>query len=522
MNFPNPRRAPIESPTRADSPALESPRDLEAPMTTSAKTDEDAASRIIDADSKVNPSKSNKAAPAHILTGPVWLGVLKVALPSVAAMILTTLNGFLDRWFVGHLGPDVLAAVTSANSIMFALMSAAMGVSVGTSALVSRFVGEGDTKEVARAAQQSLVLGVLLAFLIGIPMWVLRHPILTALGVQDVALHEAEAYLLVTVLGLPTLFLMLIFNGAFRGLGDTVRPLWITGGAILVHGTFNWLLIFGNAGFPKMGLMGGATALVLSQATSFLLYALFARRTILRSMPWSLLIDWGWAWRVLKIGLPAAAQQLIRVLSMLVFQGMITRLVPGAGNAALAALGVGLLSESIAFMPGFGYSIAASAFVGQNLGAKQIQRAEQGAYAATLQAVFVMSVMGFVFWTFAEPFARFFIQHGVGESALQAEKTEEAIHFTILYLRAAAWSEPFLGIVMVLNGALQGAGETIAPTIFTFLSMAVIRLPLTYVMAATFHGGVHGAWWAMSLSTIINSAFIYGIFRRGKWRTIRV
>ena len=512
MRHPFAHRAPSEMAVKPEIAASNTAStDTGASNTLSMAAEDDLA---------LTPQDKGKPAPAHILSGPVGMGVLKVALPSVATMVLTTLNSFLDRWFVGHLGADVLAAVTSSNTLMFLLMAAAMGVSVGTSALVSRFVGQGNLREAERAAQQSLLLGVVLAVLIGIPMWLLRHAILTGLGVRGIALHEAEAYLLVTVAGLPSLFLMVILSGIFRGLGDTVRPLWITSIAILVHGSFNYLLIFGNHGFPKMGLMGGALALVLSQLASTLLFVVFLRQSSVRNLPLSLALKWDWATRILKIGIPAAGQQVIRVGSMLVFQAMLTR--TGFGTAALAALGVGLLSESIAFMPGFGYSIAASAFVGQNLGAKQIARAEAGAYAATLQAVVVMTVMGIVFWVFAEPFARFFIQHGSHESLVDTQKTEDAIHLTIWYLRAAAWSEPFLGIVMVLNGALQGAGDTVLPTLFTFIAMVLIRLPLTYLFAFTFNGGVHGAWWAMSLSTIINSAFTYVIFRRGRWRSIRV
>ncbi|CAA9586757.1 MAG: Multi antimicrobial extrusion protein (Na(+)/drug antiporter), MATE family of MDR efflux pumps, partial [uncultured Thermomicrobiales bacterium] len=373
-----------------------------------------------------------REAAAHILSGPVHRGVLRVALPSVATMLLQSTNSFLDRFFVGSLGPDALAAVTVSSSLMFALMAAAMAISVGTTALVARSVGEGQEEQAERATQQSLLLSAAVAVVVALPMWVLRRPLLSILGLQTETMGLAVAYLNLLLLGLPFLFTMLILNGAFRGLGDTTRPFWVSLGANIVHAVGNWLLIFGNLGFPRLGLPGGALALAISQAVSLLLYLYFLSRSPLRGAlgrrGWG--VDLDWSWRIARIGLPASAQQLIRVGSMLAFQGILAR--TAAGSAAVAAFGVGLVSESIAFMPGFGYSIAASAFVGQNLGARQVKRANAGAWAATWQALLVMSVMGVVFWTFAEPFARLFL-HASEAAPGQQEEIARTIALTVAY-----------------------------------------------------------------------------------------
>lgn len=456
-----------------------------------------------------------------ILEGPVGKGVLAIAIPSVATMLLQTTNGMLDRFFVGHsTGPEGLAAVSIASTLMFALMSAAMAISVGTTALVARFIGEKNPSDAIAATKQSLLLALLISVVVSIPMILLRHPLLTLLGMDAEALDLAARYLLITMIGMPSLFVMLILNGAFRGIGDTTRPLFVTLGANLVHATFNYLLIFGHYGFPKMGLPGGAVALVLSQIMAVSLYCFFLRHTILRaalSRGWRVNTDW--AKRISRIGLPASAQQLIRVGSMLAFQSLLAR--SGAGAAAVAALGIGLMSESIAFMPGFGYSIAASAFVGQNLGARQVVRANAGAWAATWQAVGVMTVMGMVFYTLAEPFAHLFLSGGEGSTA-HPEQVARTIALTVAYLKVAAWSEPFLAFGMVLTGALQGAGETTTPTVVTIVTMVALRLPLAWFLLTTLGYGPVGAWWAMSLSTIVQGICIIFLFKKGKWRTTRV
>jgi putative MATE family efflux protein len=411
--------------------------------------------------------------------------------------------------------------VTVGGSLMFALMSAAMAISVGTTALVARFIGEKTPQEAERATQQSLLLAFLVAVVVAALMWMARGPLLSAMGLQAGPRQLAIGYLNWVLLGLPSLFTMLILNGAFRGMGDTVRPLWVSLGANLVHAGGNWLLIFGNLGFPRMGLPGGALALVISQAVAVGLYVFFLRRSplrgALRRRGWRL--DPGWSWRIARIGLPASAQQLIRVGSMLVFQGMLAR--TSASSAAVAALGVGLVSESIAFMPGFGYAIAASAFVGQNLGARQVRRAHNGAWSATWQAVLIMTVMGAVFWTFAEPFARLFV-HTERPTLEQRAQIEETVRLTVAYLRIAAWSEPFLALGMVLTGALQGAGETVSPTALTVFTMVAIRLPLAWLLMNVFGLGAVGGWYAIAGSTLVQGLLTVLVFRRGRWRHIRV
>jgi putative MATE family efflux protein len=481
----------------------------------------EAAAEATEARGAAGDVKPRNPRQAAILEGPVGKGVLTLAVPSVATMLLQTTNGMLDRFFIGHsTGPEGLAAVAVASSLMFALMSASMAISVGTTALVARSVGVDNYPQAVIATKQSLILAALISLAVGIPMFLLRRPLLVVMGMDAQALDLAAHYLSITIVGLPSLFLALILNGAFRGIGDTTRPLWVTLLANLVHAGFNYLLIFGAFGFPKMGLPGGALALVISQVLQVGLYTIFLKKSPLRdAMTGSWSLDSEWAKRIARIGLPASGQQLIRVGSMMAFQSLLAR--SGAGAAAVAALGIGLVSESIAFMPGFGYSIAASAFVGQNLGARQVQRANAGAWAATWQAVGVMSLMGIVFYTLAVPFAHLFLSQGEGSTADPAQ-VQRTIDLTVAYLKTAAWSEPFLAFGMVLTGALQGAGETKSPTFVTIATMVFLRLPLAWVMLNVLHLGTIGAWWAMSASTIVQGILIVILFRQGRWRNVQV
>lgn len=451
--------------------------------------------------------------PDVILSGPIGTGVLTIAAPSVITMLVNTANGFLDSFFVGGLGPHALAAVGVGMNLSFLLMSAAMAVTVGTTAIVARAVGEDDLEQARDATRRSITLIILIALAAALPMILLRNGILRLEGLDSETLPLASDYLLVTLLGMPFQFVMLTLAAAYRGIGDTIRPFYVTVGACIVHAFFNWLLIFGNLGFPKLGLTGGAIAMGLSQIAAMTLFFALLPRTRLGALwggDWSL--DSAWAKRLCAIGLPAAGQQVLRVGSMTLFQTLIGRF--GAGSAAIAALSIGLRSESLAFMPGFGYSIASSAFVGQNLGADQPDRAKRGAWIATFQAMGVMTAMGVIFFVFAEPFVRLFVREG------RPDEVEKTIELAVAYLRIAAISEPFLALGMVLTGALQGAGETKSPTYITGITMVAVRLPLSWILLKTF--GVHGAWWAMSISTMLQGLAVVWLFRRGTWLSTRV
>ncbi len=467
------------------------------------------------------PLTTTASAPVFIPAPPptprqLHLTVWTLAWPSVLTMLLQTFNSLMDVFFVGHLpnGAAALAATGVGGSIIFLLISLAMGVSVGTTALVARFTGAKEPQQAVMAIGQSLTLSFVLAFVFGTLTYVGRAPMVALM--LDSHRSPESATLCVQFLtaaltcALP-LFVMNALMGAFRGLGDTRTPMLITCVTIAVHISGNAVLIYGRLGFPHLGVQGAGIAL----SSSVWVGCLFYLYTMLRHSPLRsrlhrehLVLTTEWAWRILKIGIPAALQALIRNLGMMSFTGLLARTLEG--SAGVAAMQIGLRAEGIAFMPGFGYSVAASALVGQSLGAKDTERAERYAWAASQQSVAVMTFMAIVFFTFAAPLTRLFT-HDPTVLRLGAD-----------YLRLNAFSEPFLGISMVLIGALQGAGDTIRPTYITLFTMWFLRLPLAYFLMFTLHQNTHGAWLSICLTTIIGGFMTYGLFRSGKWKKIKV
>ncbi|HLK60856.1 MAG TPA: MATE family efflux transporter [Chthonomonadaceae bacterium] len=455
--------------------------------------------------------------PAPILSNrEIHREVWALAWPSVMTMLLQTVNSMMDVFFVGHLpnGASALAATGVGGGVLFLLISLAMGISVGTTALVARFKGAGEMQQATHATGQSLMLSLLMGLGFGGAFYLGRVQLIGEMldsSANPEAARLGVQFLSIMLLVTGPLFLMNALMGAFRGLGDTRTPLFISFATVGTHITCNALLIYGRLGFPRMGVRGAATALSLSILVGIGLYLLaLAKRTPLaEALLWKhLALRTEWAWRILKIGLPAALQAVIRTLAMMSFTGMLARAAEGA--AGVAALQIGVRAESIAFMPGFGYSVAASALVGQSLGAKDPVKAEQAAWAATFQSVLVMSFMAMLFYLAARPFAQAF----TGDVTVQA--------LGIDYLRINAWCEPFLGLGMVLTGALQGAGDTLRPTYITFFTMWLVRLPLSWWLMFNLHLNAHGAWLSMSATTILGGLMTVVLFRAGTWKRIKV
>ena len=355
-----------------------------------------------------------------------------------------TTNSILDRWFVGKLGPNALAAVGVGGQVLFILVSVSMAISVGTTALVARFTGAREPGDVDRAAGQSLALGAGAGVILTLGLYLGLDGLLSAMGVGEQANIECRRFLHIALLGTVPMVLVNVIASAFRGLGDTRTPMKVMVCANLVHIMGDYCFMLGGLGAPRLGLAGGGVAVASSNLTAYIVYTWLLARSPLRGAlrPASLRLSIAWAARILRIGWPAALTALLRNTSLMAFTGILAR--TAEKTLAVAALPIGLAAESLAFMPGFGFSVAASALVGQSLGARDPDRAQAAGWAAAQQGAVIMSIMGAVFFVAAEPFTRMFTHDPV------------VVRISISYLRIMAISEPALAFGMILTGGLQG------------------------------------------------------------------
>ena len=444
-----------------------------------------------------------------LVTGPVGRAVWSLAWPTILTNVLQTSYGFVNLIFVGSLGKASIAAVAFANSALFWQFAALLGVMVGNTALVSRSTGAGNPKDAEIATRQSLLLALAGAVLTAVPMILLHQGILSVLGAEPQVITIAAPYLNVCLYASPLFFLSMVLASSLRGIGDTRTPLIAMGVQVALNVLGDWVLIFGVGPFPALGVTGAAWATLFSRVASLaVLGLLFTRTPLAGALRGPYRVDWGWMKRILNIGLPATAQAVLRTTGSSVYQGIVARTVEG--TTAVAALSIGIQAESLAFMPGFAFGVAATAMVGQNLGAGQPARARRAGWLSMVQGMIIMSAMGVLFFLLAQPFSRLISQEA------------DVVALGAAYLMINAPSEPFLAMAMVLTGALNGAGQTRVPAVLTFLSLWVLRLPMTWLLALHLSMGATGAWISMAVTTGLGGLFTAAYYKWGRWAATRV
>lgn len=441
----------------------------------------------------------------------VWL----LALPVVARMSLQMLVGLVDTAMVGRIGPAAIAAVGMGNQIVFLLIGLITAFSIGTTALVARYIGAKRRKDAQDVAIQSLLFTAVVSLLMGILGYIFAYDIIRVMiGRMEQGDPEVIAlggmYLRIISISIPFFFSLVLFNGIFQGAGDMKTPLYIMAFTNVYNVIMDYLLIFGIGIFPELGVQGAAiatgSARCLAAVLAFIILLRGTTHFRIRLSKKRLQIRLDIIREVLRIGLPSAMEQLIRSTG----QTLITIMVAGLGTLPLAANQVVMRGLSMSFMPGFGFGLAATTLVGQNLGAKEIERAEESGYIANRMAISFMFVMGLLLFPMAALFARIFTDD------------PEVISLATGALRTMALTLPFLGMTMTLAGALRGAGDTRWVMYSTAVGVWGARLLFSYILAFVLDFGFTGIWLGMSLDFVLRGLLTVFRFKSGRWKTIKV
>ncbi|MHB9035841.1 MAG: MATE family efflux transporter [Armatimonadota bacterium] len=460
------------------------------------------------------PSNARRpnAASEIIINGRVWNAVWYLAWPTAVNTLIQTAYNIINRMFVGRL-PDAtpsLAAVGIGGAGLMVQFALTIGLAVGASALVARFLGAQQYDDADETARQSLILSVIGGALTALPFVFASHYLVTIIGAKREVIPLAASYTTIIAYSSIPMFLYTTATALLRSAGDVRSPLYAGAAVIAINILFDWLLIFGIGPFPMLGVRGAAIATCISEVAGMLIMLSFLRRSVLGECMSGFVPRPMWFARIMKIGWPAMVQNVLWTSAAVVFIRILAMLPGKEATLAQAGYTVAITIESLAFMPGVAFAMAATPLVGQNLGAGRPDRAEHSAWVATGQSVAVMTAVAIMFFVIPGILARMFTK----EIAL--------IPIIVAYLRINAISEPFLAVNMVLRGALQGAGETRVPAWITFFTSYVIRLPLAWALAVPLGLGSTGAWIGMATSTIISGIWVAGWFKWGKWRDTQV
>lgn len=428
--------------------------------------------------------------------------------PAIATFGLESLVGLVDTVMVGYLGAASVAGVGVATQVFYGVNVVMMAISTGTIALVARHIGAGERSEAETALVQSLFLAVSLASLVAIAVFCTARPLIGAFGLDPLVATEGVAYLRFIMLGVPSAALFAVIGGGLRGAGDMRTPLVLGAVVNTLNVVGNYLFIFGKFGFPALGVRGAALAsgIALTVGVILALFHLCRRASVLRLDRARLAINLGKARRVLAIGAPTGVEHLLMQVGFMLYLAIAALY----GTTAVAAYIIGVRILAVSFLPGFGFSAAASTIVGQRLGAKEADYAQRGGWETTRLAVLFMSTAGILIFVGARSLAALFIDD------------EAVIDEAVQFIRILAVAQPLMAADFTLGGALRGAGDTRFPLWTVVLGFYGARLGCAWVAANALGLSVTWVWLALLGDYMLRAGLKGWRFRSDAWKLIRV
>lgn len=429
--------------------------------------------------------------------------VLQLALPAVGEMFLYMLIWVSDTAFMGNYGGDIaVSAVGFGSEIVYTMVNVFifMGISAGIAAMVAQSTGAQEKNKAEEYLGQGLLLGSILAIFIALLLGFASEHILQLAHVKGEVLTAANIYMKIVALGAFCNMISSMLNAGLRGRGNTVIPLGVAVVVNIIHIFLSWILVFGVWGLPSLGVQGVALATTSAHCLglSFLLFYYFRFS--------SFRLRWCYFWQIKKeylqkiitIAGPSGLQEAIfnssRLLSLIFIMHL--------GNKAFAANEITTTIESVSFMPGWGFAIAAITLVGQSIGAKKYQEARQYAFISAGLGIIVMTFCSFLFLMIPHYLVGIFIQ----------EKATTALAVSCLLL--AALEQPFMALAMVLEGGLKGSGDAKTPFLIALCTNWLIRVPLMYCVVYVWQLSVPYVWLVTGVQWIIEGLLVFTFFYR--------
>ncbi len=428
--------------------------------------------------------------------------VMTLALPVTVSSLLQRTEGIVAVFLVGGLGAIPIAAVGLGQLLAFIATTLVSGLSVGTNVVIAQLWGARRHEDAGQAARHFLGLAVAVSvFLIGFGLS-LNRSAMELLGAQPDVIALALPYSTLIFLVIPFTVFLQVLSSILQGTGNTRTPMYAMILVNLLHVAVAYPLIYGRWGLPAFGVKGAAVAVGIAEATGTAFLLLRCRPLLRRSKH----LRWDLVRTIWTIGAPVSGERIVQQAGILVY----TKIVLIYGTVSYAAHQVGLSIESLSFLPGYGFAIAAATMVGQSIGAGKYQRAKLENWEANRMATFVMSGMGIVFFFF--PYA-----------LLRAFTSDEAvIDLGTVFLKIVALLQVPLALTMVLAGSLRGAGDTRFIMIATMIGMWAVRVPIAFVTGIWLQLGVFYVWLAMIADWTLRMGLMLWRYQSERWKAIQV
>ncbi|MBE5780219.1 MAG: MATE family efflux transporter [Clostridiales bacterium] len=434
--------------------------------------------------------------------------IFRMAWPSALEMILVSLCGIVDMMMVGDLGSYAITAIGLTNQPKFLILALFQALNVGCTALVARSRGEGRQDTANTATSSNLIISIILSIVLSTIAYFFVYNLVGIMGGDAQATYYGALYFKYILIGMPFNIAGMAITAALRGVGNTKASLYMNMTANLVNVFFNYCLIYGNLGFPQLGVAGAAIATSLGFVIAFFmgLFILLRKKQYVYLSREHKSIDKEVVRRMLRVGTPTMVEQ----LGMRVGQFIFTRIVAGLGTVAFAAHTITINIESLSFTTGQAFGVASTTFVGQNLGRKRPDLAEEYARETNKVGFAVAVLIGLLLFTFAHPI--------VGLYANEAE----VIALTAQVLTFVSLTQPIQCYYFVTASSLRGAGDTRYTAMVLLISMMILRPSLAFLFVIVMNFGVMGAWFGITLEQCFRAVMVFFRFRSGKWKLMKV
>jgi putative MATE family efflux protein len=459
----------------------------------------------------------------ELTSGDIGLPLFWLSLPIVITNLLQTAYNLVDTFYLGQYSTTALAAISFGFPLVFLLISLGLGLSVAGSVLVAQNTGAGDERQAEYAAAQTVTFSFVLAAILGAIGWVVVDDLLRLFGAEPATLVAATGYLRVIAVGLPLMFGFIVFISLMRGYGDTVTPMVVMFGSVVLNIALDPFLIFGWWVFPELGVQGAAYATVFSRAVAMAagLAIMFQGTRGIKIHVRDMRPDFGYARKILRIGVPASIEGTGRAISV----NALFLVVGGFSTVVVAGYGIGIRIFSVIFLPAIAVSQGVETMVGQNIGAERVDRASTASQFAAKWMFVLLGAAGVLIFLVPRPIAAVFTNDPA------------VVDVAADFLRYVSLTFGFIGVMRAYTGAFRGAGHTLMAAIVAISFLGLIRLPVAAVLAfgvgpATLELagyalsipqlvaaiGPTGIWWGFVVSNIAGAAIAYALFRDGRWQ----
>lgn len=437
-------------------------------------------------------------------TGPIRRAILLLAVPMVLETAMESIFAVVDVFFVSRLGSDAIATVGLTEGMMAMIYTVAIGLSIGVTAMVARRIGEKDADGAARTAVQAVALGVGIAAVLGVVAGMVAPGLLRAMGASQAVIDSGSSYTRIMLGANGTVLLLFMINAIFRGAGDAaiaMRVLWLANGINIV---LDPTLIFGLGPFPELGVQGAAVATNIGRGTAVLvqLYVLARVGGRVKVLRHHVALNLRMMWQLIRLSGTGTFQVFVGTASWI---GLI-RILSLFGSEVVAGYTIGVRLIIFALLPSWGMSNAAATMVGQALGAKAPERAEEAVWIAGFYNMVALGIVSVIFIAFAPLIVALF----TGDP--------EPARYGIQCLRIVSLGFLFYAYGMVLTQAFNGAGDTWTPTVINLFVFWLFELPAAWLLAVPLGYGPRGVFIAMTLSFSSLAVVSAVLFRRGTWK----